>query len=275
MVGLILFSAHVGLALHALFSGRGKFWVFFILLVPLVGFLAYLHVVIWPIISEFRIIKIITNAMSAVTGFIGNVLSPQNIAIQKHAAHLRLQKWRAGAAGDLLEQRRIAQENFNYARTVENRIQLAQVMMAGEDYDGVIRTLKPALTKNVFADDVRLFEGLAYASFGKGDFAQALHYIAQIYSRPETPPSYIRHLRAQARIETGDLAAGCADLIALCNVLPDAEIHVQLAQVYERMGKVAEAYAVYQSILSRTDNPDQEKTWIKMAEEGLARTHGA
>ncbi len=232
----VLFAVHV----HR--TGRNTYWIYLILMVPVLGCLIYFVAEVLPELIHGRTGKQARKTLSA-------VLDPE-------------------------KDFRSAKYAFDTAPTVENRIHLAQLLIARNEYDAAIALLEPALT-NHFADDVLLLEGLAYAYYDKRDFRNALVYILKIYDRKDSEPqNYIKLLRARTYIALGDLTAARSELERLVQFYTGEEARITLAQLHERMNAPAEARAIYQDIVTRSSHAPkyyqkQERQWIDMAKQAL------
>ena len=232
----VLFAVHV----HR--TGRSTYWMYLIMMVPVMGCLIYF------------VIEVLPEVIRGPTG--------------KHARKSFLSML------DPEKDFRDAKYAFDTAPTVANRIHLAQLLTARGEYDAVIALLKPALT-NHFADDILLLEGLAYAHYDKGDYRGALEYIQKIFERQETEPQdYIKLLRARAYVALGDFNAALGDLNHLVKFFTGEEARIALAQLHERMGNPAEARTIYQDIVTRAKHSPKyyqktERHWIGMAQAAL------
>jgi hypothetical protein len=232
----VLFAVHV----HR--TGRNTYWMYLILMVPVMGCLIYFVAEVLP---------------ELVRGPAG-----------KHARKSFL------AMLDPEKDFRDAKYAFDTAPTVANRIRLAQILTARGDYDAVIALLEPALT-NHFADDIMLLEGLAYAYYDKGDFRNALAYIHKIYDRKDAEPQdYIKLLRARTYIALNELATARAELTRLVDFYTGEEARITLAQLLLRMGANDEARAIYLDIVTRARHAPKyyqktEKQWIAIAQAAL------
>ena len=232
----VLFAVHV----HR--TGRSTYWMYLIMMVPVMGCLIYFVIEVLP---------------ELIRGPAG-----------KHARKSFLSML------DPEKDFRDAKYAFDTAPTVANRIHLAQLLTARGEYDAVIALLKPALT-NHFADDILLLEGLAYAHYDKGDYRGALEYIQKIFEREDAEPQdYIKLLRARAHIALGDLKTAEEQLNELVLFFTGEEARITLAQLHERMGHKTEARAIYQDIVTRASHAPKyyqktERQWIDMAKQAL------
>lgn len=232
----VLFAVHV----HR--TGRNTYWMYLIMLFPGMGCLIYFLIEVLPEI----------------------IRGPAG----KHA------KRTFRSMLDPEKDFRDTKYAFDTSPTVANRINLAQLLIAKRQYDAVIALLEPALT-NHFSDDILLLEGLAYAYYDKGDYANALKYIQKIYERDDAQPQdYIKLLRARAHIALGELTVAEEQLTALVEFFTGEEARFTLAQLYDRMGRKTQARAVYQDIVTRSSHSPKyyqktEKQWITMAQQAL------
>ena len=228
-------------ALHAHRTGRDR-WIFLILIFPGMGCLIY---------------------------FLAEVL-PEII----HGPQGQAAKGKIRRALDPEKEFREAKYAYDTTPTVANRIRLAQVLNARRDYDAVIGLLEPALT-NHFSEDIMLLEGLAYAYYDKGDYANALKYIRKIYDREDSPPQdYIKLLRCRALIASGQLEQARTELTHLIQFFTGEETRIALAQLHDQMGNKNDARAIYEDIVTRSKHAPkyyvkQERHWIEMAKRAL------
>ena len=232
----VLFAVHV----HR--TGRSTYWMYLIMMVPVMGCLIYFVIEVLP---------------ELIRGPAG-----------KHARKSFLSML------DPEKDFRDAKYAFDTAPTVANRIHLAQLLTARGEYDAVIALLKPALT-NHFADDILLLEGLAYAHYDKGDYRGALEYIQKIFEREDAEPQdYIKLLRARSHIALFDFTVAEEQLTELVRFFTGEEARITLAQLHERMGHKTEARAIYQDIVTRAKHSPKyyqktERHWIGMAQAAL------
>jgi hypothetical protein len=239
---LLEFAVQVLFAMHAYRTGRGQYWIYIILIFPMMGSLLYFLLEVAP---------------EVVRGPAG-----------QHARS----RWRK--AMDPEKEYRDAKYAFDTTPTVNNRIRFAQVLNARRDYDAVIALLEPALT-NHFAEDAMLLEGLAYAYYDKGDYRKALEYIQKLFDREDTTPqNYIRLLRCRALIQLGEMEKARDELTRLTVFFTGEEARIALAQLHEKMGNMAAAQAVYQDIVTRSKHAPEhyrkhEREWIDVAERAL------
>ncbi len=229
-------------AVHCYRTGRNTYWIYLILIVPVMGCLIYFVAEVLPELIHGKAGKQARKTFSA-------VIDPE-------------------------KDFRSAKYAFDTAPTVENRIHLAQMLIARRDLDGAIALLEPALT-NHFADDVLLLEGLAYAYYDKGDFQKALVYIRKIFDRKDAEPqNYIRLLSARAHIALNEFIVAEDELRALVPHFSGEEARITLAQLLMRMGREGEARDIYQDIVTRSSHAPkyyqkQEREWIAMAKQAL------
>ena len=81
-------------------------------------------------------------------------------------------------------------------------------------------------------------------------------------------------MRARAHIALGELRVAEEQLVALVEFFTGEEACITLAQLYDRMGRKADARAVYQDIVTRSSHSPKyyqktERQWIEMAKLAL------
>lgn len=235
-------------AAHAWRTGRDRTWLWLILIFPGVGCLLYFCVEILP-----EMLK------------------------GKEAQNVR--QW--------LERRKDPDKDVRHAQqmlattpTVANRLKLAQVQMARQDYDGVIAALQPALAGH-FADDPAILEGLAYAYYYQGNHAQALDYAEQVYNYEGwVPKDYIKLLRAKLLHATGAIDQARTAYDALVKTYAGEEARIAYAGFLEAQGDTAAAQAIYADIVTRAPHTpkhyqQRERGWIEQAQAALKRLPSA
>ncbi len=242
IIFLLTIAVQILFAVHVHRTGRNTYWIYLILMVPVMGCAIYFVAEVLPELIRGPAGKHAKKTFSS-------VLDPE-------------------------KDFRDAKYAFDTAPTIANRINLAQLLIARHQYDAVIALLEPALT-NHFADDILLLEGLAYAYYDKGDFRNALVYIHKIYDRQDAEPQdYIKLLRARTYIALNELATARAELTRLIDFYTGEEARITLAQLMVRMGANAEARSIYQDIVTRSSHAPkyyqkQERHWIDIAKQAL------
>lgn len=246
MPALVVLSVIIQIffALHVVRSGKDRFWLYIILMAPGMGSLIYFLVEFLP--DLFR------------------------------GSHAKKAEKKIKRILDPEKEYRQLKYAYETAPTVNNCINLAQLLMARGDYDGVITLLQPALT-NQFAGDPALLEGMAHAYYFKRDYANALGCIQKIFENEnEKPKDYIRLLRTRILRDSGDLASARTELTELVEHYSGEEARVTLAEVCEDMGDRIEARDIYLDIVTRSKHTPpyyrkREKRWIDAAKSSLQR----
>jgi hypothetical protein len=239
---LLTFVVQILFAMHCHRTGRDRYWIYIILIFPVMGCLIYFFLEVLPEIMH-------------------------GPAGQKARGHIR-------KALDPEKEYREAKYAFDTTPTVTNRIRLAQLLTARGDYDAVIALLEPALSGH-FTEDPLLLEGLAYAYYDKGDYANTLKYIQKLFDRPDgQPQDYIKLLRCRALIKSGQDEQARRELEHLIQFFTGEEARIALAQLHEKMGNRAAAKAIYQDIVTRASHAPEyyrktERQWIDMAQRAL------
>ena len=238
---LIEIVVQIGFCYHAVRTGRNQ-WMFIILFLPLIGWLAYLVIEILP-------------------GYVGGPAA---------------QKAKLGVAKALNPNKELkdAKHNLEIAPTVINRIRYARLLLDRSAWDEAIEVLKPALT-NFFADDPAVLEGLAEATFEKKDYPQSLTYIDAILANKEWPvKAHIELLRARI-LEIQNQPGPAEELFSrLAKTSPGEEAKVAYAQFLVRQNRKPEATAIFADIVKRSKymSPHARKMdgeWIRLAQKGV------
>ncbi len=242
IIFLLTVAVQIMFAVHVHRTGRNTYWIYLILMVPVMGCMIYFVAEVLPELMHGAAGKHARKTLR-------NVMDPE-------------------------KDFRDAKYAFDTAPTIANRIQLAQLLIARQQHDAVIALLEPALT-NHFADDILLLEGLAYAYYDKGDFRNTLVYIHKIYDRKDAEPQdYIKLLRARTYIALNEFTTARAELTRLVNFYTGEEARITLAQLLDRMNARDEARAIYQDIVTRSSHAPkyyqkQERQWIDIAKQAL------
>lgn len=241
-LALVSLAFQILFAVHAWRTGREHFWIYLLLIFPVAGCVIY---------------------------FIAEI-APEMLH-GKEAQQLR--RWWAQRK-DPDQEVRAAQQALATTPTVANRLKLAKLQMQGQDYAGVVATLRPALDGH-FADDPAVLEGLAYAHFYQQDYPAALGYAEQICNHENwLPKDYVKLLRAQllqALARYDEAKAAYAELIKSYS---GEEARIEYARLLSQLGEQAAAQAIYADIVQRAPHTPQhyqvtQKRWIDEARGAL------
>ena len=227
---------------HVMRTGRPCQWLFIILALPLVGCLAYLFVEILPEVRHSRA------ARQAVRD-IGAVIDPER---------------------DLRE----LTERLAAADTVENRAALAEECLRRGRAADAERLFQSSLS-GVHATDHLLMLGLARAKFALEDYAGACRTLDDLraaHPNLECPDGHL--LYARAKEQQGEVEQALLEYAALAAYHPGEEARCRLALLLQKIGRVAEARAVFQQVVRSVERASKlyyraERDWYEVARRNL------
>ncbi|MFD2264028.1 tetratricopeptide repeat protein [Lacibacterium aquatile] len=232
----------VACVVHIMRTGRERFWIYVVVLLPMAGTAAYLVAEVLP-------------------GMIGARTSQKMIQ-------------NAGRAINPTRDLRRCEQALDMADTISNRQQLAeQYMIHGRPADA--EQLYARSLVGMHADDPTLLLGLAQARHEQGNFDGALecfdHMAGGLESlSPEATLFYARCLEGARRT---------TDAISVYERIADAysgeEARCRYAMLLYGQGRVAESMALFQEILKRADRAKRgyrqdQKAWIDIARQAMA-----
>ena len=236
---LLTVALQVFCVVHLLRTGRNMTWLFLIILVPMVGSLAYLIIEVMPSLN-------------------------QNPAARKA---LR----RARQAID--PNRGVREGSLNYERSqnIDTASRLAGELTKAGRHDEAIRVCMEART-GLFEDDPKLLLALSNAQFAAGHYSQAIDTLDYLRDKNPTFRSADGHLvYARALEESGATARALEEYAALVNYYPGAEARVRQAMLYKKLGDTPRAAELFAAILKDARLAPKhfrrsEREWIELAE---------
>lgn len=236
---LLVLAIQIALIVHVIRTNQSKFWIFVILLAPLIGSLVYGGMVLIP---EWR-------------------RSWQGRRLQRKVVDTLAPGRQRAALG-----RQLA-----VADTVENRLRFAEESLKLQDYASARQAFEAAAT-GIHANEPRALLGLARAAFGMGDAAACKAALDQLiaanpdFRDPEAHLLYARALEAR-----GERNQALGEYEALSANYPGEEARVRHAQLLLQLGRVAAAREVLQQIRDRAAAApswyrDRERAWLRETE---------
>jgi len=237
----------VGLIFHVVRTGRSTYWIFFILIAPGIGSLAYAIVELLPELSgNYR-------ARSAVRG-VRKTLDP---------------------GGDL---RRLEKEH-ELSGSVDSTRHLAEELMdAGRHQEAIVR-YEDALT-GLYEQDPDLLLGLATAQFANDQFEDARQTLERLMENNPDFRSSDGHLIYARSVEAcGDIARAREEYAAVAAYFAGAEARLRYGRFLESQGDTEAALAEFEEIVTSADVAPRhyrqaQKTWINDAKAGVRRLSG-
>jgi hypothetical protein len=224
---------------HLFRTGRNMTWLFLIILVPLIGAIAYFIVEVLP--------------------------SLQNSPGARRALN------RARTAMD--PGRGLRENSLNYERSqnVETASKLAGELSKAGRHDEAIKVCNAART-GLFEDDPKILLALSKAQFAANDFAGAVATLDYLREKNPDFRSADGHLvYARALEESGAAQRALEEYAALAHYYPGAEARVRQAMLHKKLGQSARAAELFAAVLDDARLAPKhfrtsQREWIELAE---------
>jgi hypothetical protein len=224
---------------HLFRTGRNMTWLFLIILVPMVGPLAYFIVEVLPSLG-------------------------QNPAARKA---LR----RAKQAIDPGRGLREGSLNYERSQNVDTASKLAAELTNAGQHDEAIRVCMEART-GLFEDDPKILLALAVAQFAASRYTEVVATLDYLREKNPGFRSADGHLLyARALDESGAPARALEEYGALVHYYPGAEARVRQAMLYKKAGDQDRAAELFAALLKDARLAPKhfrrsEREWIELAE---------
>ena len=236
---IVTIALQVFCVVHLFRTGRNMTWLFLIILVPMVGSLAYLIVEVVPSLRQ----------------------SPgARRALQR--AHKAIDPNRGIREGSL---------NYERSQNIDTATRLAAELTKAGRHDEAIRICSEART-GLFEDDPKILLALSQAQFAAGRHAEAIATLDYLREKNPGFRSADGHLvYARALEESGSTARALEEYAALVNYYPGAEARVREAMLYKKTGDTARAAELFAAILKDARLAPKhfqrsEREWIELAQ---------
>jgi len=231
----------IGLAVHAMKTGRSPWWLFILLFLPFIGSIAYVAVEIVP--ELFR-----TRAARQVGSGIGTMLDPDK-------------EWRA----------RMAQAEL--VDSVDSKRALAEECEKRGQWQDAIRLYQAAAT-GIFADDPAVLLGLARAQLGSGDAPACLETLHKLEEQGSLRNQEAHLLLARALEATGHTAEALEEYEGVSRYYAGFEARSRYALLLLKQGSVEQARDLFQEIVRASSArpvviTQSDKEWIRVAKANL------
>jgi hypothetical protein len=241
LIGLAILLAQIGIAVHALRTGRPLWWLFLILFFPLIGIAIYALVEILPTLGSGR-------AVQRLGGDIAKAIHPDG------ALHRR--------AGELA-----------VCGSIDNKLALARECTARGHFDEAI-SLYESAREGQFVDAPDVLLGLARARFLNGEPAPARSLLEQIAAaHPDYYPQDVAILKARAADAMGDSATALHELEAMLDRSVGLEARYRYGEILARTGNTQKARDALKSVVSHARQfriGPTERPWAKRSRALLA-----
>jgi len=235
LAALVIITLQILCGLHVVKTGRQMFWLFIIIIAPLLGCLIY---------------------------FIAEMLP-------------EMQRQRAATRpSDPKRRLREALERLDISDTVDNRRAVAEEYLAVDDGYGALDLYKSCLT-GVHRDDPTLLFGLARAEFAVKNYGAVTEALDRLraanpdYQSPEAHLLYARALDEQARWDEAR-----REYEPLAGYYPGSEAKCRYAMMLKKLGEFARARALFAEVVKALEragraNIREQRDWYDLARSNL------
>lgn len=240
---ILTVALQVAAVVHLFRTGRNMSWLFLIILVPMIGCLAYFFVEVLPSLNQ----------------------SPS----------ARKAMLRARQAFD--PNRGVREGSLNYERSqnVDTASKLAGELTKAGRHEEAIRVCMEART-GLFEDDPKILLALGNAQFAASRYADAIATLDYLREKNPGFRSTDGHLvYARSLEENGAAERALEEYAALVKYYPGAEARVRQAMLYKKLGNQARASELFAAILKDARLAPKhfrrsESEWIELAERESA-----
>lgn len=236
---LLTVALQIAAVVHLVRTGRNMTWLFLIILVPVVGCIAYFIIEVLPSLG------------------------------QNPAARKALQ--RAKQAVDPGRGVREGALNYERSKNVDTASRLAGELSKAGRHEEAIRVCSDART-GLFEDDPKILLALSNAQFAAGRHKDAIATLDHLREKNPGFRSADGHLLyARALEESGATDRALEEYTALANYFPGAEARVRQAMLYSKLGNKARAGELFAALLNDARLAPKhfrrsEAEWIELAE---------
>jgi hypothetical protein len=226
--------------IHCIYKRKQYTWLLLIIFIPLLGCLVY-------IFSEIFTGREIQNLQSGIT----TILNPSG-SIKK------------------------LEENLRFSDTFNNKVMLADALLAAGQTDRAIELYESALT-GTFTENEYVLTQLITAYFQVKRFAEIIPIAKKLYRLPQFPRSRAHILYAMALENTGNSEQAEKEFMTMKARFSDFEARYQYGQFLIRAGREEEARQIFTSMLDEASylSPRERRsnrTWLMKTKEELKKT---
>jgi hypothetical protein len=236
---VLTIALQIAAIVHLVRTGRNMSWLFLIILVPVVGCIAYFIIEVLPSLG------------------------------QNPAARKALQ--RAKEAVDPGRGVREGSLNYERSQNVDTASRLAVELTKAGRHEEAIRVCTEART-GLFEDDPKILLALSRAQFAAGRHADAIGTLDHLREKNPGFHSADGHLLyARALEQSGATSRALEEYTALASYYPGAEARVRQAMLYKKLGDRARASELFVALLNDARLAPRhfrrsEAEWIELAE---------
>jgi len=245
--GLLYLFLAVGLAVHAMRTGRSQWWLFILFfptwtIFPWAGSLAYIAIELIPAMFQ-------TRGARKVRSELGSIIDPDK-------------EWRE----------RVAQAEL--VDSVDAKRALAEEYEKRGQWADAIRLYKDAAT-GIFAEDPAVLLGLARAELGSGDAPaclETLHKLDEVQPNLRNQEAHL--LLARALEATGRTDEALAEYEAVSRYYTGFEARSRYGLLLLKQGRVQQARELFQEVVRASGAKPvaitpADKEWIRIAKTNL------
>jgi hypothetical protein len=241
IIGGVIFLLQLSVVYHAFKTGRPYYWIFVIMAFPIMGALVYFLVEVMPGSRSERGLKKIGND-------IVKAINPDR------------------------DMKRKAEE-LAICGSVENKLKMAEELVERGMFDEAIDLYKSAREgQYYFASD--LLYGFARARFFNGEYLEARKLLGELQEHaPRYYPQEVALMKARAAAKFGDRATARGEIEVLLDRFVGLEARYRYAEILFEDGQAARAKAELERVVDHAKRfkvSAEEKTWAKLARQGLA-----
>jgi len=241
IIGGVIFLLQLTVVYHAFKTGRPYYWIFVIMAFPIMGALIYFLVEVMPGSRSERGLKKIGND-------IVKAINPDR------------------------DMKRKAEE-LAICGSVENKLKMAEELVERGMFDEAIDLYKSVREgQYYFASD--LLYGFARARFFNGEYLEARKLLGELQEHaPRYYPQEVALMKARAAAKFGDRATARGEIEVLLDRFVGLEARYRYAEILFEDGQAARAKAELERVVDHAKRfkvSAEEKTWAKLARQGLA-----
>lgn len=225
--------------IHCLRTGRESGWIYFIIFVPFIGWVAY-------VATQMFSGRDLARAQSG----IGAVLNPKG-SIKKLEQQLR------------------------FSDTFNNRVALADAYLAADKREKAVELYESSLT-GAFTENEYVLGQLVVAYFEAGRYNDVITTAKKIYNLPQFARSRAHILYAMALEKAGNTTQAESEFRLMKGRFANYEARYQYGQFLIRAGKSAEAKQLYAEMAEEfgqltSRERKASRTWLTQAKGELKR----
>lgn len=237
ILALIELVCKVLCVIHAIRTGRDRYWIWIIIFFPAIGCLVYFFVEIFPEYFEMFTRK-------------KTVRRKRNISFLK--------------------------DQVEISPSLKNKKALAEAYVNSGNFDAAIALFESCLT-GIHTEDPFVIEGLSCAYFFKGDYENAQKSLIRLKALRGNEKKGDQFDLLMARIfeETGETKAAVEAYKELLPLFSGEEARVRYALLLKKMGKHDEANGYFAEVLKNVKLSPKyyrrtQKEWVRIAQKEMA-----